>query len=475
MSLPSQALPLPTAFYDKNSGGYWYQDSKNAWVRFQQNDFVRFLKSFGYSSKVAEGETQSAVDRALMNIQMSQNVDYAGPLAGYSQGLVEDMEGMSVLVTGSPKIIQPEPGEYAVIHALLTGMFGEEQLPYFLSWSQLAYGSMRSGNRRPGQAVVLAGPVNSGKSLVQQLVTKMIGGRTAHPYLYMNGGTAFNSELFGAEHLVIDDELGQSDFRARQKLTASFKMITSAGSQQCHPKGKPAVTLRPFWRLTVSVNDEPESLLVLPLLKNDLADKIMIFRVGHQTMPMPTRTNEEREAFWNQLMTEFPHWLDFLINQWRIPTELQEDRFGVRAFHHPEIVETIDSLSPEMKLYNLLEAQFGNYNHAWTGTATQLETLLSGDQGGSRHEARKLFSYNTACAVYLKRLADKYPIIVNRAPRQNNLHLWRIDFNQIRFLPVCPPTINIVNSQMALPPNPMRLAGVPGLIRLPSPASITVL
>ena len=136
MTLPSQSLPLPTAYYDKNSGGYWYQDAKGAWVRFPQNDFIRFLKDCGYSSKVADGQTQSGVDRALMKIQMEQNVDYAGPLAGYSQGLI-DMEGKSVLVTDSPKIIQPVQGDFAVLQAVLMGMFGAEQLPYFQAWCKL--------------------------------------------------------------------------------------------------------------------------------------------------------------------------------------------------------------------------------------------------------------------------------------------------------------------------------------------------
>ena len=108
-------------------------------------------------------------------------------------------------------------------------------------------------------------------------------------------------------------------------------MITAASSQHCHAKGKPALTLKPFWRLTVSVNDDPESLLVLPLIREDLADKIMLFRIERQEMPMPTGTNAQRTAFWNQLMVELPHWLHH-VTQWEIPVELVADRFGVAHY-----------------------------------------------------------------------------------------------------------------------------------------------
>jgi hypothetical protein len=430
MNRPSDALPLPLAYYDKFSGGYWYQDSKSAWLRLKEGDFVRFLTDWGYPSKPAGGEALSASARALMKIQMEQNVDYAGPLAGYSEGLIE-MEGRSVLVTDSPTIITPKQGEYAVLQEMLVNMFGAEQLPYFEAWIKLAYEALASRHLRTGHALVMAGPRNSGKTLVQEIVTKVLGGRVGHPYLHMTGGTSFNSDLFGSEHLAIDDECGNTEYRSRQKLTAQFKMITASGSQHCHAKGKVALTLRPFWRLTVSVNDDPESLLVLPLIREDLADKVMLFKIEHHAMPMPTTTNEERAAFWKQLMAELPHWVHHLT-QWEIPADLKANRFGVAHYHHGEIMEAIEGLSPEMKLYSILENHFRGWDRPWVGTAAELEALLTDEHADSKYEARKLFSYNTACGVYLGRLRAKFPVIFSREDRQNNRHRWSIAFGENR-------------------------------------------
>jgi hypothetical protein len=430
MNLPSQSLPLPSAYYDRHSGGFWFQDAKEAWLRLKEDDFIRFLTEYGYSNKPGVGEALSAAARVLMKIQMEQNVDYAGPLAGYQQELI-DMEGKAVLVTKSPKVIPPVPGDYPVLLDMLLNMFGAEQLPYFEAWVKMAYESLVSGNLRSGHALVMAGPRNSGKTLVQLIMTKVLGGRVGHPYQHMTGMTSFNSDLFGCEHLSIDDECGSTEFKSRQKLTAQFKMITAAGSQHCHAKGEPALTLTPFWRLTVSVNDDPESLLVLPLIREDLADKVMLFKIEHHTMHMPTSTNEERDAFWNQLMADLPHWLHHLT-QWEIPAELKANRFGVKHYHHTEIMDAIEGLSPEMKLYDLLKDRFARCLEGWRGTASELETLLAGDTASTRYEARKIFTFNHACARYLERLSKKHPAIVMRDGREHDRHYWKIVFPQPR-------------------------------------------
>ena len=46
---------------------------------------------------------------------------------------------------------------------------------------------------------------------------------------------------------------------------------------------------------------------------------------------------------------------------------------------------------------------------AWEGSAEQLERRLCADDSKCCHEARKLFTFNTACGVYLARLHKKYP------------------------------------------------------------------
>ena len=105
----------------------------------------------------------------------------------------------------------------------------------------------------------------------------MLGGRAAKPTEYMSGRTPFNADLFAAEHLMIEDEYGSTDLRTRREFGARIKDITVNDVQSCHAKNRwQAISLRPFWRLSISLNDEPENLMVLPPVDESLSDKLML-------------------------------------------------------------------------------------------------------------------------------------------------------------------------------------------------------
>jgi hypothetical protein len=117
--------------------------------------------------------------------------------------------GQRVLVLRGRELLEAVPGEWTPTRSILTNMFGEEQLPYFLSWIKLAVAGLYGPReeRLYGQAVVLCGPPSCGKSLVQnRIITPLLGGRSASPLEWLTGQTSFNSELFEAVHLIIEDE-----------------------------------------------------------------------------------------------------------------------------------------------------------------------------------------------------------------------------------------------------------------------------
>ena len=105
----------------------------------------------------------------------------------------------------------------------------------------------------------------------------------ASPYQYMTGMTPFNGEMFKAEHLVIEDNAASTDIRARRSFGSLLKTITVNDHQPCYAKGKQAVSLTPFCRLSISVNDEPENLMVLPPIDESIEDKLILLR---QTAPL---------------------------------------------------------------------------------------------------------------------------------------------------------------------------------------------
>jgi len=424
--------PLPDCYYEPLRGLGWFMpDGKGAYIEVTESGVSRYLRSIGYSSRRGDDELISPLEDVLMRLQQQHNVAYAGSLAGYRVG-VYAVQGGTILVTSSPVFIKPAEGDWPVLGELLDNMLVDaagEQQAYLFGWLKVDIEALHGGVRRPGQGLVLAGPADCGKSLLQNLITIILGGRSAKPYSFMTGVTAFNRDLFVAEHLMVEDEVPSSDFRSRRNFGTNIKGVTVNATQRLHQKNRDAITLEPFWRLTISLNDETENLQVLPPIDPSILDKLILLKVHKKPMPMPTGTIAERNLFWETLVAELPAFLHWL-SEWEIPREIRSERYGVTHFHHPEILQAVDELAPEARLLDLIDDKlflFGAVgNTPWSGTARQLEDKLLEVCGGQVHEVRRLLSFNTACGTYLARLEQKYPIrITSRTVR--GYRIWKID------------------------------------------------
>jgi hypothetical protein len=387
-------------------------------------DVKRRLREMGFSSRTSHDERVSEIDALITSIQNSSDVDYAGPLAGYDTG-VYMIHGKRVLVRDSPKLIFPTEGRFPVIAQLLNAMLGCEQRKYFDGWLKIAIQSLYDREHRTGQALVLAGPPASGKSLLQQLITVALGGRAGKPYRYMTKGSAFNGELFGCEHLMLEDEMASTDIRARRDFGAKIKEITANRDQSAHGKQLQAITLTPFWRLSISVNSEPENLMILPPIDEHLADKFIVLKVEKHEMPMRTGSNAERKAFWNTLMEQLPCYLHELLET-DIPPDYASERYGIKHFLHPEIMDTICKLAPEFKLLEMIDAA-GIVK--WTGPARELRQRLM-DCPVTKRDAERLLDYMDNCATYLGRLKTKLPDCFNYTHRRFG-GIWEINLESL--------------------------------------------
>lgn len=417
MSNIIDAIPLPPIYYHSRDTSYWRMDNSGRWIKVNDSNSKTFIAEYGYTKAAYEFGTNSEVDRCLMDVQANQNAAYVGPLAGYDAG-VYTMSGNQVLVTDSPRFLVPAAGEWPTLAALFEGMFVDvdlDQRPYFYGWLKCALQSYRERRWKASQLLALAGPVGSGKSLTQNLITAMLGGRSAKPYQYMMGLTQFNAHMVGAEHLMLEDEAESVDIRSRRHFAANIKTILTGRDQNCHPKHKDAVILQPIWRMTLSLNDDPERLQVLPPLDSDVRDKIIILKVNRCEMPMPTDTPELEGRFWRQLTSELPAFLHDL-ESWDISDEIADCRYGITSFKHPEIVEKLEETAPELKLLELIDRQVFDGGVAlaenrtpqrpWEGTAAALEANLVGNASRVTFEARKVLTWANACGTYLGRLVD---------------------------------------------------------------------
>ena len=405
MSAILESIPLPPLYYHGTEASYWRQDECGGWIKVNETSAKHFIAEFGYSKTPREAGTNSEVDRCVMKIQSRQNVAYVGPLAGFDAGL-HPMGRNRVLVTESPRFITPREGDWSTLASLWERMLVDgdnDQRPYLYGWLKSALETFQNRCWKASQLLALAGPVGTGKSLTQNLMTEMLGGRCAKPYQFMMGHTNFNAHLFKGEHLMLEDEAESVDIRSRRHFAATIKNLLSARDQNCHGKNKDALILTPLWRMTLSLNDDPERLQVLPPLDNDVRDKIIILKVNGCTMPTD---EEDKAAFWRQLVNELPAFLHF-IQGYVIPEELAHERYGIAAYQHPAIVEKLQHTNPELQLMELIDRTvFGNRFHreAWEGSAAQLEMAMR--EGDYAPHVQRLLRHQNTCGTYLGRLKD---------------------------------------------------------------------
>lgn len=403
-------------YYDSGRKEYLYKN-KRKWLSLDEGKFKMNLIDLGYKKTKPRHEKMSEVDTKILDIRENHDVDYVGRLAGYKEGFYQSGD-QRLLITQGPKIVYPHPGNCDMLLQIIDNLLDDpeeepgEQLRYFLCWLKIAYESLVSGYFRPGQVIILAGARDCGKSLLQKIITEMLGGRSARPYKYMTGQTDKNGDLVGSEHLTIEDDADGYDIRLRRSYSVNVKEMAANDGVRCRAMYREAEELHPFWRVSISVNDDEEDILTLPLITDSIIDKIMIFRAFRHPMPMPTSKTEDRISFWNKILSQLPAFADFLVKS-VIPDEMKSERYGVRHFHNSHILEEINQLSPEKRLLDLIDmCMFSEDEMSIVGEYKLQSRDVEGklkENIRTREEAGKLLTWTNACGTYLSRLSKKYP------------------------------------------------------------------
>ena len=360
------------------------------------------------------------------HIFRNNTVGHVGNIAGHRKGFTTS-NGVKLLITGEAKLITPAAGRYPIIEGFLRRLFGEEQYLYIRAWLKVGVEALRDQEFRKGQALIIAGEINIGKSfLINNIVKPLLGGRCADPFQVMSGGTGFNSLECSSELLLIDDEKGRYDNRDRRQFGSWIKKVAAVEEHKYHAKNKDPFTITPQWRLVFLVNDEPEDLMVLPTMNGPLQDKMMILKAYPGEMPMPTVTTAERAAFRKVVRDELPAFEHDLFN-WEIPKDLLDGRMGVKTFHHPEILSKIQELSDEQKFLdfidNLIFESPESQKQPWIGTQHQLEQQLK--LSDSSKDVYKLLSWSKACGTFLGRLMPASQGRIS-CKHINNRNTWTI-------------------------------------------------
>jgi hypothetical protein len=410
-----ETAPDIRRWYSSGPTTFWVENAAGDWIEMGQTGFKEFL--LGNSHRKLRGfklelEAQSPLDAEIVETLVNHRLDYVGPLAGWHKGF-QQIDRTKVLVSVDPKLMTPVEGCWQTFFEFLSGLLGHDprQLQSFLYWLKHGLEAMYEGRPRNGMALVLAGEAGCGKTLLKEFIRIMFGGGEVYPYSFMIGRDMFNSELVECPLWVVDDEAADTSLAMRLKFGAEVKKVVANSAMKCRGIHRDGITLTSMKRLVICVNIEPDRLLVLPPIDDDIADKMLICKcVAPAPWPLPMSTHAEKQAFFEAVVRELPAFIHQLLGM-DIPADYL-GRFGVRHYHHPEVVESLLAISPEMQMAEQIERElFKSFADgvSWKGSPSDLYRRMVGPDSILTAREKDKFPQAAWLGRRLAKLAARFP------------------------------------------------------------------
>jgi hypothetical protein len=439
---------LPRVYFDKRDTSYWVK-LKDQYLQLGTRSIASHFIKRGLTKDIIQGIGWRQCDFPYLDAEENHVVDYAGKLAGHRIGVHKDQNGKTSLVTDEAGlgVFDPLPatGEPEFCREFIEELLPEDQWMHFCYWFSIALRSLRAGDFRPGQMVFFAGPAKCGKSLLQYIITQALGGRAANPFKFMFGETDFNYDLIGAEHWMFEDPATSTDIKSRRAFGERLKECCNNRDFRARKMQKDGELVRIFRRVTGSINSEIENLAQVPPLGDGVADKVMLFKCYPATKSLQRfivrgeqpalkgfgehipKGQQDQLLIQETIRRELPALRGWLLRQFKnVPADLMEDRMGIAAWHHPDLLSEINSLAPEERLLQLIDAVLWDdpaFPTNWEGKSIDLEQELRSKNVVS--EVERLFRFSNACGAYLGKLGRRHPHRVSNR-KKDGYTVWRI-------------------------------------------------
>ncbi len=384
---------LQGSAYDGKS--FWQPDADDNWRSVSKDDFSQGLRVKGFGLNKVKGKI-SEIDQVEYSIKTQRRVENAFPFLFYPSGVIT-WEGEKYVNTWRGEVQAPaapmtaermelDDGAtfFPLIHKLITTMFEEvgetdhTQRDSFVAWLKYFYVHALKQVPRPGQAIVIAGPTGKGKTfIVERVIGGLVGGaRDATNHLV--NGDKFTAQLAKYPLMAVDDSQGIADTKTLLRFSSMVKKYVANPELHCNEKYEKAGTVPWFGRLVILCNLDSNSLRIIPNMDISIRDKISLFKASSQIIDFG-----EREVNNARIAAELPNFARFLID-WVIPDKLVsvEKRFGVAAYHHPDLLAEsmqqghstlLEVLSDYFKAFRVNRPQ----DQSWTGLASLLHHELS--------------------------------------------------------------------------------------------------
>ena len=361
------------------AGRYWRKESDGRKVQIPtRTDLILHLNVAGLSPKVPKGDTLSEIDRAIHTLQRLKVVAGTHP-AFYRTSDTVEIGGLVYLNTSTVRPGASAEGvfgwgeKFGWIAGYLDRLLGREQRIRFIAWLAHAYQAALLGLPCRGLACFLGGEPGVGKTFLGAALLRYILGAREDAGAYLTGDDAFNKTLFASPFWCVDDQVISSDRKHRLKYSQLIKYVTANDSIKMRGMYQEGYTAPWCGRVLVTFNLDGESMGMLPDLEIASLDKTLIFKtspIGDLRFPSDA-----------ELALELPYFCAYL-RDFVIPEAMREPRFGVKKWHHPDLLtaaaEASDTMGAEQILHIWRKRHFEENagKKEWVGSATELLTEI---------------------------------------------------------------------------------------------------
>ncbi|MEM0968279.1 MAG: hypothetical protein AAGJ31_02920 [Verrucomicrobiota bacterium] len=251
------------------------------------------------------------------------------------------------------------PWVASYLDALTAGKDHLEKKGKLLAWIQRHYRALRESSGEDGQALVLVGPTECGKSFLGFLLGEMMGGQVDGTKFFL-GEENFSAALLDVPLVTLDDPPPPRDRLAFRKVQGQLKSWVANRSFYYRDLQKKGCKVRWNGRLVLTINDNPEAATAIPEIRSDVSDKYLMIDVGRFSGFKSASENEEI------LRKELPAFCDWLLSADFSPL-LTNRRYGLEGWQSQRVQEIANGSS-----FNSYFAE--NVQHFLDSTLSEDET-----------------------------------------------------------------------------------------------------